>query len=459
MWWMLAFSFFIVCDRMAAAQVPATCADVRIVSVACRPEMDSGMVQLPQPHLTRVSVPSRLVSGAPEDTEKPRVWLGVIVTDVPPSLAAHVGGEGLMVTNVAKGSPADRAGIEQYDIVRSFNGKAVTDLDALLSEIKASGAGSQVKIEVIRGGKSQTLTVTPEQRTDELGDIEYKYEMPEDVVDQSSMIRGHTLRRLGDGTWKLDDLGALDNFPDSLRQLLEERIGRGGHSFSWSWPKDKDALFNFNWNLDSAVDGDVRFQVEVNRDGEMLSVRRDADGTIRVDRTDRDGKTSSTTYDNADALREQDPEAFELYDRMSRRQPMIMIDPNPAQLEKLRSKYQEQIKRHLDSARQRTEEELRRAEDARAKAMEEAQRALRDAERRRTPRARAAPGSANEATPAPEVRRPAAAGGMNVTIDKDGSIAVVITRDGQTLEYRFANDADFKQREPKLYEQYLKLRE
>lgn len=443
MWWMLAFSFFIICDRPALAQAPVVACrgETQAALVVCPPEADAASaplaVQRHLAHLSRGSALARPASTAPEDTEKPRVWIGVIVTDVPPSLAAHVGSEGLMVTNVAKDSPADRAGIEQYDILRTFNGKAVTDLDTLVAEIRATGAGSQVKIELVRGGQGRTVTISPEQRTRDLGEFEYKYEMPEDVVDQSSIIRGHTLRRLGDGTWKLDDLGALDNFPDSLRQLLEERIGRG-QSFTWSWPKDGDPLFQFNWNTDPALESEVRFQVEINRDGEMISVTRDTNGTIRVDRTDRDGKTSSTTYDNADALREQDAEAFELYDRMSRRQPMIMIDPNPAQLEKLRSQYQEQINRHLNNARQR-------AEDARAKAAQEAERARREVDRRRTN--------------VPEARRPAASGGMSVTIEKDGSIAVVINKDGQSLEYRFSNDEDFKQREPKLYEQYRKLRD
>lgn len=436
MWWMLALSTWIACDGICNAQTMAA-RPAMVCNWACPPEAQAQKAKArtsgAQSRWGRVGATTNLVSMSPEDTDEPRTWIGVVVTDVPPSVSAQVGVGGLMVTNVAKDSPADRAGLQQYDIIRGFNGKAVTELDSLISEINSAGAGKPVNVDVIRGGKSQAISVTPEQRARGAGEFEYKYEMPEDLVDESAKIRGHALRRNADGTWQLDNLGALDNLPGTLRDLIENQVGRN-HSFTWSWPKDGDPVLNFNWNADDGAQGESQFQLEVDRNGEKISVHRDTTGSIRVDRTDKNGKSSSTTYDNADALKEQDAEAYELYDRMSRRPPMIMFDPNPEQIERLRNHYQEQIKRHMGEQK---------------RAIEEQRRGQIDQSENAAPRTNIHP----------RKMRPAGAGGMNVTIDTDGSIAVTLDRDGQTIEYRFANEEDFKKREPKLFERYAKLRE
>ncbi|MBL8880169.1 MAG: PDZ domain-containing protein [Phycisphaerales bacterium] len=436
MLFMLVLLSWIACDSPCGASVSVAANPTAACVMACPPEdqagVTSGRASRPQAWWGRQGVAATLMSMSPEDTDEPRTWIGVVVTDVPPSVAAQIGAGGLLVTNVAKESPADRAGVQQYDVIRSFNGKAVTELDSLISEISAVGTGKAVNVEVIRGGKSHAISVTPEQRSHSASEFEYKYEMPEDVVDESAKIRGHALRRNPDGTWQLDELGALDNLPGALRQLIEGHIGRN-HAFSWSFPNDGEPVFNFNLNLDQSAPGESQFQIEVNRDGEKLALHRDSDGTIRVDRTDKDGKSSSTTYDNADALKDQDPEAHELYERMSHRQPMIMIDPNPEQIERLRNRYQEQIKRHMGERKQAIENRRSQSD----------------------PSENAAPRTNIQ----PRKMRPAAGNGMNVSIDTDGSIAVTVERDGQTIEYKFANEDDFKKREPKLFERYAKLRE
>lgn len=457
MWWMLAVSLVMVCDVPTIAHAAASSPAAITCTVSCPPEAN-GLTAAPnsQSHARRYvhrTGLANLMNASPEDADDQRTWIGVVLTDVPPSVSAQIGDGGLLVTNVAKDSPADRAGIQQYDVIRSFNGKPVTDLDVLVDEITAVGAGNQTKVEIIRGAKSQALDLTPAQRARDATEFEYKYEMPEDVVDESSKIRGHALHRMPDGTWRLDDLGALDNLPQALQDLIESHVGRG-HSYSWSWPKDGDPTFNFNWNMDDAQSGaDAQFQIEVNRDGAKLAINRDASGAIRVDRTDKDGKVSSTSYDNADALKDGDAEAFELYQRMSHHQPMITIDPNPAQIDRLRSRYQDQINRHLNAARKRADEQSQRAKDNANDAQGQSQ-------QRRAPHPQA---DQSDDTAAPKAKARAmhtpASGAMNVTIDKDGSIAITMEKDGQTIEYRFANEDDMQKREPKLYERYKKLRD
>ena len=65
---------------------------------------------------------------------------------------------GVYVVYVEEGSPADKAGLEEYDVITKFNGKEITcftDLDAAKDECKA---GDTVEIEFYRYDERKTMT-------------------------------------------------------------------------------------------------------------------------------------------------------------------------------------------------------------------------------------------------------------------------------------------------------------
>jgi membrane-associated protease RseP (regulator of RpoE activity) len=68
--------------------------------------------------------------------------------------------DGLLVSKVYDGSPADRAGIEEKDVVTRFNGKRVDNEDDFTRMIRDSRPGSQATIEVWRDGRSRELRAT-----------------------------------------------------------------------------------------------------------------------------------------------------------------------------------------------------------------------------------------------------------------------------------------------------------
>jgi S1-C subfamily serine protease len=73
---------------------------------------------------------------------------------------------GLLVLNVVAGSPAQRAGLRERDIVVRFAGSiiaSVDDLHRLLTELRSNTA---VEMEVVRGTELLKLAVTPQPRTD-----------------------------------------------------------------------------------------------------------------------------------------------------------------------------------------------------------------------------------------------------------------------------------------------------
>jgi putative serine protease PepD len=64
------------------------------------------------------------------------------------------------VLDVMPGSPADAAGLQQGDVITSFDGKAVTSADQLAMAIQAKAPGKKVTIGLYRGQTQLTVTAT-----------------------------------------------------------------------------------------------------------------------------------------------------------------------------------------------------------------------------------------------------------------------------------------------------------
>jgi putative serine protease PepD len=68
--------------------------------------------------------------------------------------------QGAVVLQVQSGSPADAAGLQQGDVITSFQGKRVTSADQLATAIQADKAGQKVTIGLYRGPVQKTVTAT-----------------------------------------------------------------------------------------------------------------------------------------------------------------------------------------------------------------------------------------------------------------------------------------------------------
>ncbi|MCK5343252.1 MAG: PDZ domain-containing protein, partial [Candidatus Heimdallarchaeota archaeon] len=69
---------------------------------------------------------------------------------------------GAYVKRVQPGSKADDAGIKVGDIIKSYDGKTVTDPTSLYRDsLKAIGSAGQVPIRIYRDGKEMTLMIEP----------------------------------------------------------------------------------------------------------------------------------------------------------------------------------------------------------------------------------------------------------------------------------------------------------
>lgn len=95
--------------------------------------------------------------------------LGVVTTPASPALRAQLKlaeGEGLVVEHLLPNSAAAKAGLKQYDVVTKINGTAArTPTD--LMRIVAESADKNVKLDLVREGKPESLEIKPEERKED----------------------------------------------------------------------------------------------------------------------------------------------------------------------------------------------------------------------------------------------------------------------------------------------------
>jgi len=67
---------------------------------------------------------------------------------------------GALVADVTKGSPAEKAGFKQGDVIESFNGHEIQKLRDLPIMVAETPVGTKAKVQVNRQGKEMTLDTT-----------------------------------------------------------------------------------------------------------------------------------------------------------------------------------------------------------------------------------------------------------------------------------------------------------
>jgi serine protease Do len=100
-----------------------------------------------------------------------RGWLGVSVQDISEDIAKTMkikDKNGVLISDVFEGDPADKAGIKSGDIVTEIDGKPVKDTHELLLVVSGLRIGETIKIKIVRDGQEKVLPVTIAERTDKL---------------------------------------------------------------------------------------------------------------------------------------------------------------------------------------------------------------------------------------------------------------------------------------------------
>ncbi|MFQ5590024.1 MAG: S1C family serine protease [Phycisphaerae bacterium] len=229
-------------------------------------------------------------------------WLGLAIGEVPDAVSAQLkrAERGIIVLSVVPESPADHAGLEAHDVIIAIGGE---ELDGTVRQgvemIRNRKPGEVVEIKALHEGEEKTLTVTLGSRADMSG-FSWTTELPPTAdIEEEIRTHGCVARRGSHGKWVFEDLGDLaeiDDLPEDLLQLIPKA---GTRSFRvWS------------------DDGKKIVRCRVKQDDTEIEIEQEDDGPIVVTRTDADGNESTESYPDKQALRDGDPEAFELFDNI-----------------------------------------------------------------------------------------------------------------------------------------------
>jgi S1-C subfamily serine protease/predicted Fe-Mo cluster-binding NifX family protein len=96
------------------------------------------------------------------------VWMGADIQDIDAVMKIRFNlpdNTGVIVSHVAKDSPALAAGLRTGDVIKRFEGKGVRDVKRLQSMILGSQPGQRVQLTILRGGRPWTLEVALGQRS------------------------------------------------------------------------------------------------------------------------------------------------------------------------------------------------------------------------------------------------------------------------------------------------------
>lgn len=101
-----------------------------------------------------------------------RGWLGVVIQDVDKNLAESFGlkdAKGILVSDVQKNSPADKAGVIQGDVIVKLLDSTLKDVSDLRNKVALIRPDTKAKLDIVRDGKQEQVWVTIGKQPENFG--------------------------------------------------------------------------------------------------------------------------------------------------------------------------------------------------------------------------------------------------------------------------------------------------
>ena len=247
-------------------------------------------------------------------------WIGVALDAVPDMLRAHIPADklaadaGALARQVVPDSPAAKAGLKDYDVLKKINGKDIKTAPDVINAVRESG-GAKITLEILRAGEVKTLDVTPEEMPAEMK------RAPQNRLHSPFGIQLVPVPQPGDNDGGNDgdeDYDEDDDFgfqmqlpggvqlPEEVQEMLNEMRKKGPHGMK----------FRLQPNFDfDAEDGDVEINAEssaaisqsiqIDVDGKplKLNIQQKNDDPAKI-KVEWDGQTYETTEDKLDVIPE-----------------------------------------------------------------------------------------------------------------------------------------------------------
>ncbi len=113
--------------------------------------------------------------GQPPQAPASPYWIGLLAGEVSPELRAHLTlpeGKGLLVREVVPNSPAEKAGIKNFDVIVAADDQELADMRELVNLVsKAGDDGADINLQIVRQGQQEVITITPEKRPENVAGL------------------------------------------------------------------------------------------------------------------------------------------------------------------------------------------------------------------------------------------------------------------------------------------------
>ena len=110
-----------------------------------------------------VNMAKRVVTQLIKKGSVTRGWLGVSIQPVTEEIAASFGlghAQGALISDIKAGSPAEKAGLRQGDIILRVAGREIRDARQLQLLVADSAIGQKLGLDIFRDGKTSRISVT-----------------------------------------------------------------------------------------------------------------------------------------------------------------------------------------------------------------------------------------------------------------------------------------------------------
>jgi len=197
-----------------------------------------------------------------------RGYMGVGLRDVDADLESSLNlqvSHGALVQDITSGSPADRAGLRPYDVIVSLDDRSIANDDELIREIAGRSPGTPARLQLMRDGHAQNITVKLAERPSrESGDKSQTVPSQDRGKNEQDSLLGLVVRDVDRQTLEKLDL------PKGMRGVLITRVEPMSASFDGGIDRGAILLEINRQKIESAAD--YRRVARAARPGDILTL-------------------------------------------------------------------------------------------------------------------------------------------------------------------------------------------
>jgi len=178
-----------------------------------------------------INMARRIMEDLIFDGKVSRGWLGVSIQELDQSTRDAFGlsaeTKGVLIGDVFKGQPADKAGIKRGDVITKVNDRSIETLNQLRNQVAAIHPGKTVPVEVLRNGKKHTMQVKVTAR-DESGT---QVSSSDAIADQQQAQTSDAAQLIGVKVGAItNDLREQLNIAKNIQGVVITEITRGSQA-------------------------------------------------------------------------------------------------------------------------------------------------------------------------------------------------------------------------------------